>query len=164
MIRRIIFARHSVAAIVTGLTLALAAPVLAEDAMMTPDEVIKDVETTFGGVPTFVTKIAKSALPGFWTLEKGLELSETTALDAKTKALISLAVASQIPCQYCVWADTNALKQLGAHRRGDRRSRCNGRPHPLRQRAVLRPPGRYGAVPQGLGRRPVATSTTGRSC
>jgi len=114
MIRRIIFARHSVAAIVTGLTLALAAPVLAEDAMMTPDEVIKDVETTFGGVPTFVTKIAKSALPGFWTLEKGLELSETTALDAKTKALISLAVASQIPCQYCVWADTNTLKQLGA--------------------------------------------------
>ena len=82
--------------------------------MMTPDEVIKDVETTFGGVPTFVTKIAKSALPGFWTLEKGLELSETTALDAKTKALISLAVASQIPCQYCVWADTNTLKQLGA--------------------------------------------------
>ena len=114
MIRRIIFARHSVAAIVTGLTLALAAPVPAEDAMMTPDEVIKDVETTFGGVPTFVTKIAKSALPGFWTLEKGLELSETTALDAKTKALISLAVASQIPCQYCVWADTNTLKQLGA--------------------------------------------------
>jgi len=114
MIRRIIFARHSVAAIVTGLTLALAAPVPAEDAMMTPDEVIKDVETTFGGVPTFVTKIAKSALPGFWTLEKGLELSETTALDAKTKALISLAVASQIPCQYCVWADTNTLKQMGA--------------------------------------------------
>ena len=34
MIRRIIFARHSVAAIVTGLTLALAAPVPAEDAMM----------------------------------------------------------------------------------------------------------------------------------
>jgi AhpD family alkylhydroperoxidase len=114
MIRRIISGRHSMAAIVTGLTLVLAAPAFAEDTMMTPDEVIKDVETTFGGVPTFVTKIAKSALPGFWTLEKGLELSETTALDAKTKALISLAVASQIPCQYCVWADTNTLKQLGA--------------------------------------------------
>jgi AhpD family alkylhydroperoxidase len=114
MIRRIIFARRSVAAIVTGLALCLAAPAFAEDAMMSPDEVIKDVETTFGGVPTFVTKIAKSALPGFWTLEKGLELNETSALDAKTKALISLAVASQIPCQYCVWADTNTLKQLGA--------------------------------------------------
>jgi AhpD family alkylhydroperoxidase len=114
MIRRIISGRHNVAAIVTGLTLALAAPALAEDAMMTPDEVIKDVEATFGGVPTFVTKIAKPALPGFWTLVKGIELSETTALDAKTKALISLAVASQIPCQYCVWADTNTLKQMGA--------------------------------------------------
>jgi AhpD family alkylhydroperoxidase len=114
MIPRIISARRNLAAIATGLTLALAVPAFAEDAMMTPDEVIKDVETTFGGVPTFVTKIAKSALPGFWTLEKGLELSQTTALDAKTKALISLAVASQIPCQYCVWADTNTLKQLGA--------------------------------------------------
>ena len=114
MIRRIIFRRHAMAAIATGLALALAVPAFAEDAMMTPDDVIKDVETTFGGVPTFVTKIAKSALPGFWTLEKGLELSETSALDAKTKALISLAVASQIPCQYCVWADTNTLKQMGA--------------------------------------------------
>jgi AhpD family alkylhydroperoxidase len=114
MIRRIISGRHKVAAIVTVLTLALAAPALAEDAMMTPDEVIKNVEATFGGVPTFVTKIAKPALPGFWTLVKGLELSETTALDAKTKALVSLAVASQIPCQYCVWADTNTLKQMGA--------------------------------------------------
>ena len=114
MIRRIIFRRHAMAAIATGLALALAVPALAEDAMMSPDDVIKDVETTFGGVPTFVTKIAKSALPGFWTLEKGLELSETSALDAKTKALISLAVASQIPCQYCVWADTNTLKQMGA--------------------------------------------------
>jgi AhpD family alkylhydroperoxidase len=103
-----------VAAIATGLAIAFAAPVFAEDAMMTPDEVLKDVETTFGGVPTFVTKVAKSALPGFWTLEKGLELNESTALDAKTKALISLAVASQIPCQYCVWADTNTLRQMGA--------------------------------------------------
>jgi AhpD family alkylhydroperoxidase len=105
--------RHGVAAIATTMFLS-AVPALAADSMMSSDEVIKDVETTFGGVPTFVGKIAKSALPGFWTLEKGLELSETTALDAKTKALISLAVAAQIPCMYCIWADTNTLKQLGA--------------------------------------------------
>lgn len=32
----------------------------------------------------------------------------------KTKALISLAVAAQIPCHYCVWADTNTARQAGA--------------------------------------------------
>ena len=106
--------RHTVAAIATALSFAIALPAFAQDAMMSPDDVLKDVEATFGGVPTFVTKVAKSALPGFWVLEKGLELSEGTALDAKTKALISLAVASQIPCQYCIWADTNTLKMLGA--------------------------------------------------
>lgn len=107
-------ARHTLAASAIVLFLATALPAVAQDSMMTPDDVLKDVEATFGGVPTFVTRIAKSALPGFWMVEKGLELSESTALDAKTKALISLAVASQIPCQYCVWADTQTLKSLGA--------------------------------------------------
>lgn len=108
-------ARHIVAAAATAISIFAAAPAVAEDAsMMTPDQILADVEATFGGVPTFVTKVAKTALPGFWTLEKGLELSDQTALDAKTKALISLAVASQIPCQYCVWADTQTLKALGA--------------------------------------------------
>ena len=41
-------------------------------------------------------------------------MSNTTALDAKTKALISLAVASQIPCSYCIWSDTNAARSAGA--------------------------------------------------
>ena len=32
----------------------------------------------------------------------------------KTKYLISLAVAAQIPCQYCIWADTLGAKAAGA--------------------------------------------------
>jgi AhpD family alkylhydroperoxidase len=67
-----------------------------------------------GGVPTFVKQFPKAALPGIWAEVRDLEHSDKTALDAKTKALISLAVASQIPCTYCIWADTNTLKQLGA--------------------------------------------------
>src|SRR3954465_9995382 len=115
MIRNKFHARHGVAAAVTAMSIFLAVPAFADEAMMqTPDDVYKDVQATLGGVPTFVKQIPKSALAGFWALEKNLELSEKTALDAKTKALISLAVASQIPCQYCIWADTNALKQMGA--------------------------------------------------
>lgn len=114
MIRKHIFVRHSVAAIVTALAVASALPVRAQDAMASPDEVYKQIETTFGGVPTFLKQVPKAALGGFWTLERDLELSDKTALDAKTKALISLAVASQIPCAYCIWLDTHTLKQLGA--------------------------------------------------
>ena len=36
------------------------------------------------------------------------------ALDAKTKELIGLAVAAQIPCQYCIYAHTVAAKHAGA--------------------------------------------------
>jgi AhpD family alkylhydroperoxidase len=110
MIRNMFLVRHTVAAIATGLALAFAAPANAQDA----DSTYKEIEAAFGGVPTFVQQLAKSAVPGFWTLVRDLELSETTALDPKTKALISLAVASQIPCQYCVWSDTNNLKAMGA--------------------------------------------------
>jgi AhpD family alkylhydroperoxidase len=73
-----------------------------------------DIEATVGGVPTFVTQVAASALPGLWLQTKALEFSDDTALDARTKALISLAVAAQIPCSYCVWSDTNAARANGA--------------------------------------------------
>lgn len=36
------------------------------------------------------------------------------ALDAKTKELIGLGVAAQIPCVYCIYAHTLNAKRLGA--------------------------------------------------
>ena len=36
------------------------------------------------------------------------------ALDTKTKELIGLAVAAQIPCQYCIYAHTIGAKHAGA--------------------------------------------------
>ena len=36
------------------------------------------------------------------------------ALDGKTKQLIGLAVAAQIPCAYCVFVHTKAAKAAGA--------------------------------------------------
>ena len=78
------------------------------------EAVYKDVEKTFGAVPSFVKAIPSAALAGIWQQEKDLELSDKTALTPKTKALISLAVASQIPCTYCIWSDTKTARQLGA--------------------------------------------------
>jgi AhpD family alkylhydroperoxidase len=41
-------------------------------------------------------------------------MNPKTALPGKTKTLISLAVASQIPCHYCIIADTEFAKLEGA--------------------------------------------------
>jgi AhpD family alkylhydroperoxidase len=39
-------------------------------------------------------------------------LSRTSALPTKYKSLIGIAVASQIPCRYCLAADTEFARQL----------------------------------------------------
>lgn len=78
------------------------------------DAALADVQATFGGVPTFVKALPQAGVPGMWQLTKDLELSDQTALSPKVKALIALAVASQIPCTYCIWADTNSARQFGA--------------------------------------------------
>jgi AhpD family alkylhydroperoxidase len=96
--------------VVAGLGLA---PMAHADSM-SPDAVYADVQKTFGSVPAFVKQLPKAALAGAWQEEKDLELSDKTALPPKVKALISLAVAAQIPCEYCIWADTQTAKQLGA--------------------------------------------------
>jgi len=40
-----------------------------------------------------------------------------TALPGKVKSLVGLAVSSQIPCRYCVFADTEFAKLEGASER-----------------------------------------------
>jgi AhpD family alkylhydroperoxidase len=72
-----------------------------------------DIQATLGIVPSFINDVAEAALPGLWAATKGLEFSET-ALDMKTKALVSLAVSAQIPCSYCIWLETNSARAHGA--------------------------------------------------
>jgi AhpD family alkylhydroperoxidase len=86
----------------------------ADDMSMSTEQVYKDIEATLGSVPAFVKQLPKAALAGAWQEEKDLELSDKTALPPKVKALIGLAVAAQIPCQYCIWADTNSARRAGA--------------------------------------------------
>lgn len=53
------------------------------------------------------------ALPGVWEEFQAMN-GPKGALDAKTKELIGLAVAAQIPCQYCVYGHTLGAKHAGA--------------------------------------------------
>ena len=76
----------------------------------------KDIEQTLGFVPAFLSKIPETALPGAWRELKELRLSNT-ALSGKVKALIALAVASQIPSQMCITAETELSKRNGASER-----------------------------------------------
>ena len=54
------------------------------------------------------------ALPGAWQETKGLHLNPATAVPAKIKDLIGVAVAAQIPCEYCIYAHTEVAKMNGA--------------------------------------------------
>ena len=78
------------------------------------EDTYEDIEATLGGVPSFVSGVADAALPGLWKSTKDLQFSSNTALDMKTKALVSLAVSAQIPCSYCIWMDTGAARAAGA--------------------------------------------------
>jgi len=73
-----------------------------------------DIGKTLGFVPQFFLEFPESSLPGTWDEMKGLQLNPNTALPPKVKELIGLAVASQIPCKYCIVAHTQFAKLGGA--------------------------------------------------
>jgi AhpD family alkylhydroperoxidase len=85
-----------------------------QSADMTYEEAMADIEATVGFVPTFMKEMPKAGFAGAWLQLKELEFSGDTALSARVKALIELAVVSQIPCEYCIWADTEAARASGA--------------------------------------------------
>jgi AhpD family alkylhydroperoxidase len=99
----------TVAACVAAITLATGA--IAEDSA---EAAYKDIEATLGTVPSHFKAYPKSAVAGAWGMTKGLLMGEGNALEPKVKSLIALAVAAQIPCQYCIWLETKFARQGGA--------------------------------------------------
>ena len=92
----------------------LSLPSFADDMSAQQEATYREIEGMFGKVPEFVKKFPKAGLVGAWEETKSLEFSDKTALSPKVKSLISIAVAAQIPCEYCVYSDTLAAKQAGA--------------------------------------------------
>ena len=76
--------------------------------------VYKDIQSTLGIVPGFFKAFPESGIAGAWAEFKSIQLNPATKLNAKTKELIGLAVASQIPCTYCVYFHTAVAKANGA--------------------------------------------------
>ena len=86
-------------------------PAKADDAA---DAAYKDIEATLGQVPDMFKVMPDVAIAGAWAEIKSVQLNPNTALDGKTKELVGLAVAAQVPCQYCVYFHTKAAKLNGA--------------------------------------------------
>ena len=93
----------------------VAGPAFAQQAAApTAEQTYKEIEATYGVLPGFVKAYPKTAIAGAWAMTKQLEMNPESKLDQKTKMLINIAVAAQIPCRYCVWLDTKMAKQQGA--------------------------------------------------
>lgn len=76
-----------------------------------------DIEKTLGLVPKFFSLFPKEGIAGAWSEFKGLQLNPYTALNGKQKELIGLAVAAQIPCDYCIYFHRSAATLNGATER-----------------------------------------------
>ena len=72
------------------------------------------MQLTLGIVPGFFKQFPEVGIAGAWAEFKSVQLNPNTALTGKEKELIGLAVASQIPCTYCIYFHTAAAKANGA--------------------------------------------------
>ena len=64
--------------------------------------------------PPFMKAIEPQAAVGSAWQEWMAVFNPKGALDEKTKELIGLAVAAQIPCEYCIYGHTLGAKHAGA--------------------------------------------------
>ncbi len=92
------------------ITVALSAQ---EGSMQAYEEAKKEITETFGTFPSFFNAFPKYALPGAWQAFKELT-GPHASIDPKNRELIQLAVAAQIPCDYCIYFHTVSAKAFGA--------------------------------------------------
>ena len=72
-----------------------------------------EITQQFGTFLSMFDVYPKDALPGAWDNFKQLQSPEN-AIPAKYRELLQLAVASQIPCVYCVYYHITVAKAFGA--------------------------------------------------
>lgn len=80
---------------------------------MSYDNAKKEIEKEFGMFPTMFEVFPEHALAGAWENFKQLNSPESK-IPAKYRELLQLAVAAQIPCDYCIYFHTASAKAYGA--------------------------------------------------
>jgi AhpD family alkylhydroperoxidase len=77
------------------------------------EDTLKDIEKSFGIVPGFMKAIPKDVLVKDWPLMKKYQLGES-AIPAKYREFIGLAIAANIKCPYCALMHTAMATMAGA--------------------------------------------------
>ena len=72
-----------------------------------------EIQQQFGTFLSMFEAYPKDALPEAWENFKSLQSPEN-AIPPKYRELLQLAVASQIPCDYCIYYHITVAKALGA--------------------------------------------------
>ena len=72
-----------------------------------------EIEQQFGTMPSMFAVFPNHALPGAWETFKQLSSSDNK-IPPKYRELIQLAVAAQIPCDYCIYFHIASAKAFGA--------------------------------------------------
>jgi len=99
--------------IVAGLMLLGAAAFADEAGDRATAKAYAEMEDKLGTVPTWVKAYPVHGQAAAWEWMKAMG-SKDAAIPAKYRALIGLGVASQVPCQYCVYAFTRRAEMAGA--------------------------------------------------
>ena len=94
--------------------LTLAPSSISAEEPMSADKAKAEMKEMFGGVPSLFQVYPESAMGAGWALMKSTDLNKNTALPAKTRELIALGVAAQVPCHYCIYYHTKAAEAAGA--------------------------------------------------
>ena len=84
------------------------------EALVDGQSALKDINQTLGFAPEFLKRFPDVARAGAWKTMKEVQMNPNTAVSPKYKELIGLAVASQVPCKFCIIAHTEFAKLGGA--------------------------------------------------
>jgi len=97
--------------IVISLAVITSASALADDAL---DTAKKDLAATLGPGSIEANVLPESVFASAWAQYRAIYIDQKSSIPPKYGALIGLAVSSQIPCQYCIYADTSDARTFGA--------------------------------------------------
>ena len=94
-------------------TFVLSMPLLAQKSEDASKKAEAEMTKMLGTIPIMFKVLPSYLRASAWEWFKATQ-SPDSAIPAKYSELISLGVASQIPCDYCVYAHTTKAKMLGA--------------------------------------------------
>jgi AhpD family alkylhydroperoxidase len=100
----------AVMGIAIGLIGALAVPVAADDVAAAR----ADIAATLGPDAPENWIYPDAFVASTWAQQRAWLIDNNATIPPKYRALIGLAVSSQIPCAYCIYADTSDARVFGA--------------------------------------------------